>query len=253
MITLIKAIPPSFEEGYCPANWREFALKLFSEAQFLFQSDVANSFYNIGDAVPSVDNRAFPWRRKIGGQPDRWYDWSPNYGAWISPYWMPSDAQFALDWTGTETDLKELDNPGGAAVPVTATTGPFWEVDHDFDARIAIGAGTLPVSSTLIGVGSVGGVESITLGEDNLPLHRHLVSIAPDSDANSSLPSETSEAGGFEATGSSGFRFTNAGSTLVGRTREAGVADADQEAIATLPPYRGVLKAKRTGRIYYAV
>ena len=165
MITLIKAIPPSFPEGYCPTTFAEGFMLAISQTQFIFQSDVANSFYNIGDQVPSVDNRGFPWMRSIGGQFERWYQWSPNYGAWISPYWTPPppESKWALDWTGSEVELKSLDNSGGAANPVTATTGPFWEVDHDLDQRIAIGAGTLPISGTLIGVGTNVGADKIAL------------------------------------------------------------------------------------------
>lgn len=257
MITIIKAVPPSFEEGYCPDNWRDFALKLMSETQFLFQSDVANSFYNYGDVVPTVDNRAFPWIRTIAGQMDRLYNWSPNYGAWIAPYWPPPTALFVFDWKGTEAELKVLDNPGGSANPITATTGPFWQVDHDFDQRIAIGAGTLPLATTVLNVGDTGGQDQITLIAANTARHRHSITLASDADVSSYLPDEAAEAGAFEATHESGLRFNSGAGTTVGRTREGGGDPANPTAgptpIGIMPPYRVVLKVIRTARQYYAV
>lgn len=75
--------------------------------------------------------------------------YSTHYGQWIALYPVPALDNERRLWVGTPVELETYD--GGAAGAVTDTTGPFWEIDTDFEDRIPGGvkaAGTIAAVST---------------------------------------------------------------------------------------------------------
>lgn len=138
---LIKLIPPTFPAGACPANrqadWEEGVALM--RAELLVKGVI--SFYNYGNTVPTPQNRLFPWiRTNSDGSPDDTYVYA--LGFWLSLYKFAPAAMngFRIWYEGSEESVLTLD--GGENATVGLTTGPFWAIDHNYDNRIPMGAGT---------------------------------------------------------------------------------------------------------------
>ena len=139
---LIDALAGTLPEGFCP--------KGPGALQELFEAFIANTqwslsvgtrFFNYGDTEPTPDMRIWPWLKTVSGYPDRRYDWVA--GQWLSLHLIPAGPNgYRADWVGTEDELKVWDD--GEIAVTTLTTGPFWEIDHDFDGRSPMGPGAIP-------------------------------------------------------------------------------------------------------------
>jgi hypothetical protein len=91
-------------------------------------------------------------------------------GKWIRPYRVPSTSGESIIWRKDAASIDTYD--GGSAAAVTDTTGPFWEIDTEMSARMPLGVGTLP-SSTSVTLGGTGGEEKTTLTVAQIPAHTH--------------------------------------------------------------------------------
>ena len=165
---------------------------------------------------------------------DGGWNYSNNHSCWIKPHPIPPgpDGKRLL-FVGDPADVNTLD--GGASAAVTDTTGPFWEIDHDFDARFPVGAGTFASGAQVTAVGGnmTGGEEKHTLTEDELP------EINPTSKAAAQVDIDQDGTRTIPGVGD-GFNTEMSFNPLGGG-----------EAHNNLPPYKGVYFIKRTARIYY--
>lgn len=107
-----------------------------------FPNDFA--IWNIGPDEPTVENRAFPWHKTDPttdvGVGD--YDWSPILGKWVKNHWLPSGTVPVDErriFVGISSDVDTYD--GGDAGTVSNVSGPFWEIDTDFQDKFMIGVG----------------------------------------------------------------------------------------------------------------
>lgn len=247
LTTLIGVTPATLGASYCFTSFQKLATDIIAGSQFTFQSSVGNSFFNYGDAAPTVDNQIFPWFRTGAGNLNGWYNF--NGGDWILAHPTPASSNERRLWIGTEIDLLTYD--GGDTNAPNDRNGPMWAVDHDFDGKFPVGPGTLPGFQavpvpTVIGVGINGGSEgqAVTLTEAQLATHSH--------------PIGTESAGADETEPAEDGQLRVGGGTLhwelnngahVGHTRNTGAgAPID---ISTLPPYRGAFMIMRTSRIYF--
>ena len=103
--------------------------------------------------------------------------WKYSGGLWRRPY-DPTGVIYPNErrlWVGSEASLQTYD--GGTVAAVTATTGPFWEVDHEFDGRSLMGPGTIPDvdPSKSLAVTEKYGTGEHTQTEDEMPAHVHTV------------------------------------------------------------------------------
>lgn len=119
-------------------------LNAFSVLQYIEIDDTLA--YVISDSQPSVEDQDKLWIQTDGfGNPIAQFIYSSQYAQWVWPHPVaPNDSRLQL-YTGAAGDVDDLD--GGDNLAVTATTGPFWEIDTDFTNLIPIGAGTVPVET----------------------------------------------------------------------------------------------------------
>jgi len=243
-------VPGSLPEGFCFTTWQALLNSFFTLSSGYLPGRY--SFFNFGNTEPLPEDRDKPWLRLNGdGSMDQWYTYFS--GQWLAPYPSPPSGSERRLWVGLEADLVTYD--GGEAGAITDTTGSFWVVDHDFDARVPIGPGTFPVdpadptSGATISVGDTGGKENslVTLLGANIPSHVHDVS------SEKSDETGTSETGRFQVSDGSLIWRTANTSDKIGHTRATG-GDVDGATtpltFTNLTPYRGTFVIMRSSRIY---
>lgn len=179
---------------------------------------------------------------------DLMFTWDAGLGIRKARYWADANPDYRIWVEMTEAQVKLWDNPSGADATLGALTytGPFWVVDHNYDARFPLGAGTLIAGA--VAVGAIGGAEQKTLGPTHVAPHRHFLTLR--NSATSYLAAEAAEVGEFHA---SSLEFEEVSGTKVGRTREAGGTGTPLAAAPfdIMPSYRVGHWVKRTGRLWY--
>lgn len=164
------------------------------------------------------------------------FSWITAVAAWARPHPMLPSTSARILWTGTEIALWSLDGGDGSDPAVVVpgdAVGAMWERDTAFDAKLPIGIGTLPIAGAVAVLGT-GGAETHTLTVAELPSHTH--------------PNPS---------GSDGF-YTHADPLLSGTYNVGAGADTKVQtdtgatgggtAFSVMPPYIGVIVAKRTQR-----
>lgn len=102
--------------------------------------DGGMAFYNFGSNKPSAANQIYPW---LNTNDTQWYVYS---GVWRRQ--RPLIEQYAgyrILYTGLESSIATL--AGGDTNALGPTSGPFWEIDHNFDGRSPMGPGAIPTSN----------------------------------------------------------------------------------------------------------
>lgn len=240
-------IPPTLPAGFCQ-------LEPQAQVNFLFdntQIASATSFDNlvIQAAEPSPDQRGKAWLRLTGAglNPEFLYKYAS--GAWLSLYSPPAGGNERMLWVGTEAELWSYDGGDGtdpSTTAPTATTGSFWQADHNFDGRVPVGAGTIPGSDpvAVVTVATNYGEAShaIVMAElpETIPLQATLDGFKTNLEGAAAAQwlAPTGSGGGVPttpATEVANFTFTNTG----GGTK-----------LQMLPAARGVFYAKRTARTH---
>lgn len=248
LTTLIQNTAGTLPSPYCFTTFQKLNEDIIAALVSQFQSNIGNSFFNYGSTVPTVDNQSFPWFRTGSGFLDGWYYF--DGGDWVraNPTEPLSDERRL--WVGSEADLVTYD--GGDSNAPNDRNGPMWAVDHDFDARIPIGPGTLPgyqtvPVATVINQGTNVGAEGevLKLTEGQLPAHDHDIGSEASDD-----PDGASMTGRFTVADGT-FHWRNTAGVKLGHTRNAGTGDDIN--ISKLPPVRGIFIIKRTSRTFYRV
>lgn len=164
-------------------------------------------------------------------------------GNWVRTYPVPPSGDERRLWVGIEADLQTYD--GGSPGVVGSATGPFWEVDHNFDARFPLGPGNLP-SGTTVNVDDTGGEEKHALLEAELAAHYHPLTYNNDSDSGTGgCEQNYNTLMGGEVDGSLFItQGISCSATVAAATVGSGTAHNN------MPPYRGVFIIKRTARVY---
>lgn len=231
--------------AYCYPSSAQQLLNDFAEISHANVPDNVTGI-SFGPTDPGVYTR--PW---FNTTTSRLYYYSSN-GKWISLYWPPPSSPIRMLWEGTEAQLLTFDEGNAVVLGAELVTGPFWAIDHNYDARFPLGPGTLPISTTAVAAGDIGGLEKVPITEANQPMHRHFISLGPESGDSSYLADEPSEVGTFKVNGAEQIRFYNLASTEVGRTREGGGV-AEPTPLDNMPPYRAAYVIKRTARAFYTL
>lgn len=193
----------------------------------------------LSDTEPGFADRDKVWVRTSAGAPVSPAIWTFWNGLWVAKHPVAAGTLWALPYTGSVASIATLD--GGSNVAVTANTGPFWEEVTTLQARMPIGAGTLP-SGTILAVGDTGGEEKHVLipaeGGFYLPVDApHL----DDGDAQlgnlkslRSFVMDGHECGAIDAIGTPSAPFTLGSQTPTAHN--------------TLPPYTTLTFLRRTAR-----
>ena len=156
----LRITPPTLSPGYCmPGTVIGFVNDLFNGAYAWLPDDLAQVV--IGSNVPSVDQRDRIWFKtsvtnlSICGI----FRWAPTYGLWVQNHWLfngcvpPTDKREI--YVGAAGNVDTYD--GGEVAAVTDVTGPFWEIDTDFDDCWPIGVG-----ATIATVGNTANVFDVS-------------------------------------------------------------------------------------------
>lgn len=247
---LILLSPPVFPDGYCPQSEQQRANDIASGIGAQLPGNYI--VWNYGDTVPAVEDQDKPWMRTFpDGSPDRVYVFFD--GAWVAPHPVPASGDERRIWVGTTDDLETYD--GGEAGTVSDAEGPFWEVDHDFDGRIPIGAGTPEAWGAAITVGTNAGAGKVTMTLDHMVPHQHL--IARSTQVNTSPALDGANVMAYRGGGLGNENYVLLGvepaadnPANVGLTSSTGNGSASNQ-LPTLPPVRAVYMIKRTARLFY--
>lgn len=237
-------IPGQLPVGYCyPSSAQQFADDLMSISYAEIPAAITGVSFGPTDPGPAGHGR--PWFNTTFGRLYQWLD-----GRWVARYETTNSPLIKMLFEGTEAELNAIDNPELSEVVAGAelTTGPFWEIDHNYDGRFPLGPGLLPLAALTPAIGDTGGADERTLVLANLPKHRHSISLGPDS-STSYLDAELTEEGRLRPSSGDHLIFETNSNTVVARTKETG----GDTAFDTMPPYRACYIVKRTLRLYYVI
>lgn len=226
--------------GYDPVTWQRLVNTLASGLVARFPGTFLG--INDGNGTPLPENRDKPWNYRNGTTGvGRIYNWSNVYSLWIAEYHPVFSTFERMVWTGTEAQLQTHDE--GVNEPIDDTHGPFWEADHEFDFRLAMGAGTSPApASTVLAVAQNLGSETHTILIAELPSPLGNVAVKRRTDLQ--------DGGGSSA-------FTDTGSNI-GAAQDLPAVNSSvtpsplaQLPLSLTPRVRGVFFARRSARLYY--
>lgn len=242
------------ESSYCFTSFNRFALDIVAQMAGFLPGQY--NLFNFGNDEPSVNDRVKPWlRTNADGTYDKVYVFAG--GAWVSTHpLLPGTRMIAPATLLTAADVWAWDG-GSGADPATTTpsfaTGAIWEIDPILNARMALGAGTMP-SGAIIAPNATGGEDKHSLLVTEMPPHTHLM--AADEVVTTSInPDAISQvARRHNAAGSDGVNYDLSKATLpatIGMTSSAGGTAGTVVPMSLLPPYAGVLWMQRTNRTQY--
>lgn len=182
----------------------------------------------VGNTEPDPQYRDRVWFNTIS---TRWYYYIN--GMWQRVYDVAASSSERRLWVGLETDLDTYD--GGSSGAVGSSTGPLWEVDHNFDGRFPIAPGLVPTYTPplTVAVGDTGGEGQHSLTADENGPHTHVTKLPRDGAAPDMLESTA-------------IATHDQTVTLPWTSESSGLGTAHNN----LPPYRGVFLIKRTARVY---
>lgn len=240
-VVQLPLIPGSLPVGACYGS-EQARLNAFMAASYAQLNGMA--FYNYGPDTPAVEFQSYPWLNTNTGL---LYFYSNSL--WITPRpLIEQDPSYRILWIGAEADVPTI--MGGTAGVATAYTGPFWEIDHDFDGRSPMGPGAIPTANPAktLAVEEDYGEGAHTMTELELAPHDHPPRTGFGAYAGFVEPGQSSS---YEITGGSEIE-------RMGSTGEAGgEEDADDNLVAqpmpVIHPVKGIWVLKPTARIWITV
>lgn len=158
-------------------------------------------------------------------------------GLWVWPHPDPPSGNVRRIYVGTLASITTYD--GGDANAAGDASGPMWERDTTFDARMPLGVGTLPLSGTVVAVTNTGGADEVTVVENNLPEHDHGMP-AGDNEIRTAVDPGS---GNNNDDAVSGGGFVSYDTFLP-------FGQATPDPMDNMPPYIGCFFLKRSTRIY---
>ena len=220
--------------GYCWSGPQQYLNDIIA----VITASITGQFtgINFGVDTPSAQDQDKPWfRLNADGTPDRVYTFM---GQWLARHPVPPSSGYNMIWDDSEDALWEFD--GGHGNPdagVSDVSGPMWIRNTNFDFKFPFGMGTNTVKYdtsdyTTIAQGATGGEERVLQTLDTLVAHAH--------------PCKKDNLG-TGVGGTSVLQDDTSVSTAVGNTENQGGGLSANN----MPPYRGVLFARRSSRIFY--
>jgi hypothetical protein len=138
----LQVIAPTPASGSCVDS---YLIQLMGQIRVLFPSQYSLTL--TGPNEPTVEQRDYVWVKtdSITNEIVGTFTWSPFYGLWIYAHpSLPETSERRL-WVGSLVSLETFD--GGESATVSATTGPFWEQDTDYNDKFIVGANGTAVGS----------------------------------------------------------------------------------------------------------
>lgn len=208
----------------------------------------------ISASAPPADQRDKIWFNSTN---QRLYQWIN--GAWQRTYDIPaSDPFYRMPFPGTTAQLTDYGlGAGMGSGGVGPSSGPLWEVDHDYDDRLLVGVGPTICATVNTTYGSKS--HTLTEAEGATGNHTHAFGLS-----NQDITGKNDDAFFSKSTkrtvpSYTGFLVTGGGSSM-----EVPFTDADlftlpcgndakgvtPTAFDIVPPVRSVYWIKRTSRVY---
>lgn len=241
-VNILQLLAGDLGADYCFTTYQRLNVDIVSRIQAVLTTSIA-TYWNVGAATPSAENRIYPW---FNTQDGNVYFWNQAFAYWTAkPRVPPGPNGLREEWSGSPIDgspagLWRFDGGDGTdptvAGNVTPISGSFWTVDTNFEARMGIGPGTLP-SGQVIQDGTVGGEEKHTLILAELPN----VSLSVPLKIGQTSPQDPGST--FLANPASSLSDFDLSIPL------GGSSDPHNN----MPPYRGIYKIKRTSRAWLAI
>jgi hypothetical protein len=179
-----------------------------------------------------------------------------NDGRWRSLYWPPADPNIKMWVEMDEAQIAALDNDGGGINFVDGAktvTGPFWEIDHNYDGRSPMGAGAIPGTTPpkTIAVGGIAGEGDHLQLPTEIVQHTHKVEFSDAAPGGTYAHVNTGDAHPFDGTVDEPIGLDAAGLNLASMMAIASATAAVPGNITH--PVRGGYWIKRTARVYYTL
>lgn len=244
----VSIIPPEFAEGYCPASIQAFANDLLNGATL--QGDATLDTTVISETAPAnhtklwfkLDGSLNPFAI-AGGIP--LFKWSNTLGTWVARHpALPGTHRWEEFTAPGDIDTYE----GGTAGAVTDTTGPFWEIDTDYNGRSPMSPGAIPTANPAktLGYGENYGEGAHTQLGQEVGTHTH--PLAADADI-----TNTDGTIDFVQTGSPGPGIMKGltGTAVTPLSVQNNTYTTTQQAMPVLHPIRGMSAIRRTTRLYF--
>ncbi|MBU6231537.1 hypothetical protein KGP36_02615 [Patescibacteria group bacterium] len=237
-----------FQIGYCFTSPQQYANDIIS---LLTGTVNTTGKVIVSPNAPGPADQDAVWVRTVGGYLEGIYIY---LGGWFRPHPIPASSNVRQIYTGTEASVWAFDGGDGtdpSVTPPTSTTGAMWQVDHNFDFKMPIGAGTNsvaydgnPANSITQGgsttSGGQSGEERHILTVPEIPPHTHLVH-------QGLVQHGTADHGVFQNTTSDGQADVVTG---YGGGPSPGT-NTINTSHQNLPPFLGVFFIKRTLRGFY--
>lgn len=231
----LPVLPGTLPSGACPSTLQD-TVNLFASVMSV---QFPTTFSGVTTSSTSPADTTQAWLRlDASGRPVGLY-WFAS-GAWLSPH--PMQPGMTIIWTTALPNLNIFD--GGDANPVSAVSGPMWEVV--LSAVFPLAAGTF-ASGKVVAIGDLGGEEKHVLTIDE---------IAP-----IIIPSASSPTGNFAGQIESLTpTFNKAGDDIIPGTPKNNTFAGDPASGTppilakghdTVPPYQGVAFLRRTARLFF--
>jgi len=232
--------------GYCWTNPQEFYNTIIRLTGAVVSGNAPNMI--VSPNVPADPDAL--WVKTVGGYLEGLYLFQGS--GWWRPHPKPPGGYERIIWTSpSDTFLSQVDlgnyDGGNSSEVLNAegTTGPMWEMDPAFAFAFPVGIGTNSVAYngtfSTITMGLPGGEEQHTLLAPEIPKHSHgMDPLGLDEMALLNvIGAQWEHPGNVPSNNSKLFQ-------PFGGDPTTGLTTAHQN----MPPYRGVIFARRTGRIY---
>ncbi len=229
--------------GYCYTSPERFALDIAAGLQGYLPGSYSTIVRSETEPVATDRDKVWVQVNADGAFTGKTFTYA--YGKWVmlNPRRNPAERVW---FEGSESDAWSYDGGDGTdptSNPPTATTGAMWEVDHNYDFRFPLGAGTSPKPTT-VSVGDTGGEEDHELDVSEFPASFQLQATLPGHRTNT----ETLGPQWLAPAGSAYASVTNP-ATEVGTFNFSNTGGG--QGITNMPPYRAGYWLKPTNRQYF--
>lgn len=168
---------------YCYTTPERFALDIAAGLQGYLPGTYSTIIRSSTEPIATDRDKVWYQVNADGASTGRVFTYA--YGKWVmqNPRRDPAERVW---FEGSAADAWSYDGGDGSdpsSNPPTTTTGAMWEVDHNYDFRFPLAAGTSPKPTT-VNVGGTGGEEDHILISNEVAKHTHLVWPGDNGDGN---------------------------------------------------------------------
>jgi hypothetical protein len=186
---------------------------------------------HVGPSAPTGGENAW-FKTTLDGAtyyPDKLYYY--NGSQWLAKHPIFEGAIWM--YYGSIASIDTFD--GGSAGAITAVTGPMWAEVAGMRAKFPVGVGAF-LSGTTVAAQGTGGLEDVTLIENQIPSHTHGFTV---------IAQSLGADGSGQLTGGGEFNANDGSYTGTTTATGGGLSHTN------LPPYYGVYFLRKTARLYY--